>query len=199
MTKYERTSAEPGDDDGNKQEPRRRRWRTSGAEQGRARPRAAGSLRTGGPRGGSGARRARIAGPIAARCRSVGLQLSTWRATIELALRMGAVDRARRRARALRPTRHALPEETRARYAAQAVLRGRFVDHRRDIIDGDDDDDDDDVDSVDVVDSDDDNYEDRRTNGDRRHADGRENAAAGAPSTRDRRSYDAQSTPGRGH
>jgi len=129
----------------------------------------------------------------------MGLQLPIGRtSSIELALRVGTADRARRRARALRPARHALPEETRARYAAQIALRRRGVA----IVNGDADDD---VDSGggDVVDgdndhSDNDEHEDRRANGERRHADGREDAAAGAPCARDWRGHDAQPTPGRG-
>lgn len=136
----------------------------------------------------------------------MGLQLPSGRTTsIELALRVGTADGARRRARALRLARHALPEETRARYAAQIALRRRVnrrgrcrhdsANHVANIVDGNDD----------AVDNDNDHgdndaeHEDHRADGDRRHADGREDAAAGAPSARDWRGHDAQSTPGNGH
>lgn len=124
----------------------------------------------------------------------MGLQLPTGRTTVEFALRVGAADGARCRARALRPTRHALSEETLARHAAQIALR-RGVRRGRGDVNGDDNDDDSGGDD-DVVDSDRE-HEDRRADGDRRHADGREDAAAGAPGARDQRGRDAQSTPGR--
>lgn len=86
LTKYERSSVESGDDDGNEQE---FGWRTNGAEQSSPCPCSKGLVRACGPRCGSRVSRTRVARSIRARCRAMGIRLSLGGTENELEVRVG--------------------------------------------------------------------------------------------------------------
>lgn len=86
LTKYERSSVESGDDDGNEQE---FGWRTNGAEQSSPCPCSKGLVRAGGPRCGSRVSRTRVARSIRARCRAMGIRLSLGGTEVEFKVRVG--------------------------------------------------------------------------------------------------------------